>query len=83
MYVTVVQNISASTRSVSGLCDGLKHLNLHKIDPFLSQNLPITCYSTLYEKQTLFIRIHLNEIDTGPRHVPDWRPPETETDHHA
>ena len=34
MYVTVVQNISASTRSVSGLCDSLKHLNLHKIDPF-------------------------------------------------
>ena len=34
MYVTVVQNISASTRSVSSLCDSLKQLNLHKIDPF-------------------------------------------------
>ena len=66
MYVTLVQNISVSTQSVSSLCDSLKHLNLHQIDPFLSQNLAITCYSTLYEKRTLFIRIHLYEIDTGP-----------------
>ena len=66
MYVTLVQNISASTRSVSSLCDSLKHLNLHQIDPFLSQNLAITCYSTLYEKQTLFIHIYLYEINTGP-----------------
>ena len=66
MYVTVIQNISVSTRSVSSLCDSLKHLNLHQIDPFLSQNLAITCSSTLYEKRTLFIRIYLYEIDTGP-----------------
>ena len=66
MYVTLVQNISASTQSVSSLCDSLKHLNLHQINPFLSQNLAIICYSTLYEKQTLFIRIYLYEIDTGP-----------------
>ena len=66
MYVTVIQNISASTRSVSSLCDSLKHLNPHQIDPFLSQNLAITCYSTLYEKQTLFICIYFYEIDTGP-----------------
>ena len=66
MYITLVQNISAFTRSVSSLCDSLKHLNLHQIDPFLSQNLAITCYSTLYEKRTLFICIHLYEIDTGP-----------------
>ena len=66
MYVTVVQNISASTWSVSSLCDSLKHLNLHQIDPFLSQNLLITCYSTLYEKRTLFICIHRYEIDIGP-----------------
>ena len=66
MYVTLVQNISASIRSVSSLCDSLKYLNLHQIDPFLSQNLAITCYSTLYEKRTLFIRIYLYEIDTGP-----------------
>ena len=66
MYVTVVQSISASTRSVSSFCDSLKHLNPHQIDPFLSQNLDITCYSTLYEKRTLFIRIYLYEIDTGP-----------------
>ena len=63
MYVTLVQNISASTQSVSSLCDSLKHLNLHQIDPFLSQNLAIT---TLYEKRTLFIHIHFYEIDTGP-----------------
>ena len=66
MYVTLVQNISASMWSVSSLCDSLKHLNLHQIDPLLSQNLAITCYSTLYEKQTLFICIHLYEINTGP-----------------
>ena len=66
MYVTVIQNISASMRSVSSLCDSLKHLNPHQIDPFLSQNLAITCYSTLYEKRTLFIHIYLYEIDTGP-----------------
>ena len=66
MYVTIIQNISASTGSVSSLCDSLKHLNLHQIDPFLSQNLAITCYSTLYEKRTLFIRIYLYEINTGP-----------------
>ena len=66
MYVTLVQNISASMRSVSSLCDSLKHLNLHQIDPFLSQNLPITCYSTLYEKWTLFICIYPYEINTGP-----------------
>ena len=66
MYVILVQNISASMRSVSSLCDSLKHLNLHQINPFLSQNLAITCYSTLYEKRTLFIRIYLYEIDTGP-----------------
>ena len=66
MYVTLVQNISASTWSVSSLCDSLKHLNLHQIDPFLSQNLAITCYSTLYKKRTLFIHIHLYEINTGP-----------------
>ena len=59
MYVTVIQNISASTWSVSSLCDSLKHLNLHQINLFLSQNLLITCYSTLYEKQTLFICIYL------------------------
>ena len=66
MYVTLVQNISVSTRSVSSLCDSLKHLNPHQINPFLSQNLAITCFSTLYEKQTLFICIYLYEIDTGP-----------------
>ena len=66
MYVTLVQNISVSMRSVSSLCDSLKHLNLHQIDPFLSQNLAITCYSTLYEKRTLFMRIYLYKIDTGP-----------------
>ena len=66
MYVTLVQNISASMRSVSSLCDSLKHLNLHQIDLFLSQNLAITCYSTLYEKRTLFICIYLYKIDTGP-----------------
>ena len=66
MYVTLVQNISASTRSVSSLSYSLKHLNPHQIDPFLSQNLAITCHSTLYEKQTLFIRIYPYEIDTGP-----------------
>ena len=78
MYVTLALNISASTQSVSSLCDSLKHLNLHQIHPFLSQNLAITCYFTLYEKRTLFIRIHLYEIDTGPRYLPDWRPPETD-----
>ena len=66
MYVTLVQNISASTRSVSSLCDSLKHLNLHQINLFLSQNFAITCYSILYEMRTLFIRIYLYEIDTGP-----------------
>ena len=66
MYVTLVQNISASTQSASRLCDSLKHLNPHQIDPFLSQNLATTCYSTLYKKQTLFLRIHLYEINTGP-----------------
>ena len=66
MYVTLIQNISASTWSVSSLCDSLKHLNLHQINLFLSQNLAITLYSTLYEKWTLFIRIHLYEIDTSP-----------------
>ena len=66
MYVTLVQNISASTQSVSSLCDSLKHLNPHQINPFLSQNLAITCYSTLYEKWTLFICIYLYEINTGP-----------------
>ena len=66
MYVTLVQNISISTQNVSSLCDSLKHLNLHQINLFLSQNLAITCYSTLYEKQTLFIRIHLHEINTSP-----------------
>ena len=66
MYVTLVQNISASTQSVSSLCDSLKHLNLHQIDLFLSQNLAITCNSTLYEKWTLFIHIHLYEIITSP-----------------
>ena len=66
MYVILVQNISVSTRSVSSLCDSLKHLNLHQIDLFLSQNLAITCYSTLYEKRTLFIHIHLYKINTGP-----------------
>ena len=66
MYVTLVQNISASMRSVSSLCDSLKHLNLHQTDPFLSQNLAITCYSILYEKRTLFICIYLYKIDTSP-----------------
>ena len=66
MYVTLVQNISASTQSVSSLCDSLKHLNPHQIDPFLSQNFAITCYSTLFEKRTLFICIYLYEVDTGP-----------------
>ena len=66
MYVTLVQNISVSMQSVSSLCDSLKHLNLHQIDPFLSQNLAITCYSTLYKKRTLFIHIHLYEIITSP-----------------
>ena len=51
MYVTLVQNISASTQSVSSLCDSLKHLNPHQIDPFLSQKLAITCYSILYESK--------------------------------
>ena len=66
MYVTIVQNISVSTQSVSSLYDSLKHLNLHQINLFLSQNLAITCYSTLYEKQTLFIHIYLYEINTSP-----------------
>ena len=34
MYVTLVQNISASMRSVSSLCDSLKHLNLIKLIRF-------------------------------------------------
>ena len=66
MYVMVVQNISVSMWSVSSLCDSLKYLNLHHIDLFLSQNLAITCYSTLYEKWTHFICIYIYEIDTGP-----------------
>ena len=70
MYVTFVQNISASMQSVSSLCDSLKHLTLYQIDPFLSENLLITCHSTLYEKWTLFIRIHLYKIDTGPIFYP-------------
>ena len=91
MYVTLVQNISASTRSVSSLCDSLKHLNLHQIDLFLSQNLAITCYSTLYEKWTLFICIHLREICHGtivfsshlsPLHQPSLHPPSPPSDPH-
>ena len=66
MYVTVIQNISVPIRSVSSLSDCLKHLNSHQIDLFFSKNLAITCYSTLYEKQTLFICIYIYKIDTGP-----------------
>ena len=59
-----MQEITESTYQAQSMC--LKHLNLHHIDLFLSQNLAITYYSTLYEKQTLFICIYLYEINTGP-----------------
>ena len=62
MYVTVIQNISVSMQSVSSLCDSLKHLILTKSIHFFLRSLLLS--ATLYQKQTLLIRIYLHEIDT-------------------